>query len=220
MFSSVLLGLRYIRQKERKREKGREKEIVVKPLVVATPLAVATFVAESTALLAESTTLGCRHRFNLPSAATATLFLFPKQVSPQLSSVSLPLDILHNVSNLLSPSTIPCGAPLAHSPNALGIISSSPHLPTDSPGVMLPIVVVLPTMHGSNHPMMTQSKTGTTATKHYTLTPRTRKDALYKHRVNLFLTSSHTPPHTIHDTLLLQSLILLFFSYLSRKLAV
>ncbi|KAK4860600.1 hypothetical protein QYF36_027004 [Acer negundo] len=48
----------------------------------------------------------------------------------------------------------------------------------------------------------------------------TRKDALYKHRVNLFLTSSHTPPHTIHDTLLLQSLILLFFSYLSRKLAV
>ncbi|KAK4848433.1 hypothetical protein QYF36_012981 [Acer negundo] len=83
-----------------------------------------------------------------------------------------PIDILHNVSILLSPSTIPCGAPLAHSPNASGIISSSPYLPIDSPGVILPTAVVLPTMHGSNHPMMTRSKTSTTAPKHYTLTPR------------------------------------------------
>ncbi|KAK0572134.1 hypothetical protein LWI29_026614 [Acer saccharum] len=89
-----------------------------------------------------------------------------------MSSVSLPLGILNDASKSLNPSTIPCVAPLAHSPNASGTIPSSTHLPIDSLGVTLPATIVLPTMPGSNHPMMTRSKTGTTAQKHYSLAPR------------------------------------------------
>ncbi|TXG50620.1 hypothetical protein EZV62_023144 [Acer yangbiense] len=38
--------------------------------------------------------------------------------------------------------------------------------------LLYPAAIVLPTMPGSNHPMLTRSKTGTTAQKHYSLAPR------------------------------------------------
>ncbi|TXG57080.1 hypothetical protein EZV62_018393 [Acer yangbiense] len=105
--------------------------------------------------------------------------LFSTKVSSQMSSTGLPIDILQNASTSLSPSVIPCCAPLAHSPHASGTISNSSDV--DSPplsttvvpsGIELPTAVAQPTLPGPNHFMMTRTRTGTIAQKRYTLTPQ------------------------------------------------
>ncbi|TXG61259.1 hypothetical protein EZV62_012622 [Acer yangbiense] len=105
--------------------------------------------------------------------------LFSTKVSSQMSSASLPIDVLQNASTSLITSVIPCYAPLAHSPHASGTISNSSDV--DSPplsttaipsGIELPTAVAQPTLPGPNHSMMTRTRTGTIAQKRYTLTPQ------------------------------------------------